>query len=67
TGDVNCDERVDGDDVSLIRLYDVGFREAHFAGQVAGLLKKQSSTLVAGGWDEGVADNVSNFTIIAIK
>lgn len=27
TGDVNCDERVDGDDVSLIRLYDVGLAE----------------------------------------
>ncbi len=42
-------------------------REAHFAGEVAGLLKEQSSVLVSGGWDEGVVANVSNFDILAIK
>ena len=42
-------------------------REAHFAGQVAGLLKEKSSVLVEGGWDEGVVSNVNNFDILAIK
>lgn len=42
-------------------------REAHFAGQVAGLLKDQASVLVAGGWDDGVVANVRNFDILAIK
>ncbi len=41
--------------------------KAHFAGQVAGLLNEQASVLVAGGWDEGVVANVSNFDILAIK
>lgn len=42
-------------------------REAHFAGQVAGLLKEKAGALVAGGWDEGVVANVNNFDILAIK
>jgi hypothetical protein len=42
-------------------------REAHFGGQVAGLLNEQASVLVAGGWDDGVVANVSNFDILAIK
>jgi len=42
-------------------------RTAHFAGQVAGLLNEKSSQLVAGGWDEGVVANASNFDILAIK
>lgn len=42
-------------------------RTAHFAGQVAGLLKEKSSMLIEGGWDEGVVANVSNFDILAIK
>ena len=42
-------------------------REAHFAGQVAGLLNDKASELVAGGWDDGVVANVKNFDIIAIK
>ncbi|MBX2831302.1 MAG: hypothetical protein KTR23_09005 [Rhodospirillales bacterium] len=42
-------------------------REAHFAGQVAGLLNEKSSQLVAGGWDEGVVANARNFDILAIK
>ena len=42
-------------------------REAHFAGQVAGLLKERAAELVAGGWDDGVVANVHNFDILAIK
>ncbi len=42
-------------------------REAHFAGQVAGLLKERASELVAGGWQDGVVANVTNFDILAIK
>lgn len=42
-------------------------REAHFAGQVAGLLNEKASDLVKGGWDDGVVANVNNFDIIAIK
>lgn len=42
-------------------------REAHFAGQVAGLLNERASVLVAGGWEAGVVANVSNFDILAIK
>lgn len=42
-------------------------REAHFDGQVAGLLKEQASGLVAGGWEAGVVANVNNFDILAIK
>ena len=42
-------------------------REAHFAGQVAGLLNEKASVLVEGGWDDGVVANVSNFDILAIK
>ena len=42
-------------------------REAHFAGQVAGLLNKEASALVEGGWEEGVVANVCNYDILAIK
>ncbi|MFK7855698.1 MAG: putative quinol monooxygenase [Granulosicoccus sp.] len=42
-------------------------REAHFAGQVASLLKEKSSVLIEGSWDEGVVANVNNFAILAIK
>lgn len=42
-------------------------REAHFAGQVANLLKEKSSVLVEGGWDSGVVANVNNFEILAMK
>ena len=42
-------------------------REAHFAGQVAGLLNERAAELVAGGWDDGVVANVHNFDILAIK
>ena len=42
-------------------------REAHFAGQVAGLLNEKASELVSGGWDDGVVANVHNFDILATK
>ncbi len=42
-------------------------RDAHFAGQVAGLLKEKSADLIVGGWDDGVVPNINNFDIIAIK
>lgn len=42
-------------------------RDEHFAGQVATLLKQESSELVSGGWDEGVVANVNNYDIQAIK
>lgn len=42
-------------------------RDAHFGGQVAGLLSEQASVLVAGGWEDGVVANISNFDILAIK
>lgn len=42
-------------------------REAHFAGQVAGLLNERAADLVEGGWDEGVVANVRNYEILAIN
>ncbi|MCF7701613.1 putative quinol monooxygenase [Loktanella sp. M215] len=42
-------------------------REAHFAGQVAGLLNEKAAELVSGGWDDGVLANVHNFDILATK
>ena len=42
-------------------------REAHFAGQVAGLLNEKSAELVLGGWDDGVVANIHNFDILATK
>lgn len=42
-------------------------REAHFAGQVAGLLNAKASELVSGGWDDGVVANIRNFDILAAK
>lgn len=40
---------------------------AHFAGEAAGLLKEIASTLVDGGWDDGVVANVNHYKILAIK
>ncbi|PJI93052.1 hypothetical protein BC777_1919 [Yoonia maricola] len=48
-------------------LADNSGREAHFAGQVAGLLNDKASELVSGGWDDGVVANVHNFDVLAIK
>ena len=42
-------------------------REAHFAGQVAGLLNERAADLVEGGWDEGVVANIRNYEILAIN
>ena len=42
-------------------------REAHFAGQVAGLLNERAADLVEGGWDEGVVANVRNYEVLAIN
>lgn len=42
-------------------------RDAHFAGKVAKLLKEKSATIVAGGWEDGVVSNISNYKIIGIK
>ena len=42
-------------------------REAHFAGQIAGLLNDMAADLVEGGWDEGVVANVRNYDILAIN
>ena len=60
--------RLDQDNFAIFDVFaNEAGREAHFAGQVANLLKEQSSTLVAGGWDDGVVANVSNYAILAIK
>ena len=60
--------RLDQDNFAIFDIFaDETGREAHFAGQVAGLLKEQSVTLVAGGWEDGVVANISNYTILAIK
>ncbi len=58
-------------DENNFAIYDIfadnSGREAHFAGQVAGLLNTQASDLVKGGWDDGVVANVRNYDILAIK
>ncbi len=60
--------RLDQDNFAIFDIFaDEAGREDHFAGQVASLLKEQSSTLVAGGWEEGVVANVRNYKILAIK
>ena len=60
--------RIDENNFAIFDIFaDDSGREAHFAGQVAGLLNEQASVLVAGGWDGGVVENVSNFDILAIK
>lgn len=60
--------QVDRNSFAIFDIFaDNSGRDAHFAGQVAGLLKEKSSELVAGGWDDGVVANVNNFDILAIK
>ena len=58
-------------DENNFAIYDIfadnSGREAHFAGQVAGLLNAQASDLVKGGWHDGVIANVRNYDILAIK
>lgn len=60
--------RLDQDSFAIFDTFaDESGRAAHFAGKVAGLLNEQSATLVAGGWDDGVVANISNYRILAIK
>lgn len=60
--------RIDGTNFAIFDVFaDEAGREAHFAGPVAGLLKEKAPLLVAGGWDDGVAANVRNFGVLAIK
>lgn len=60
--------QIDENDLAIFDIFvDNSGRESHFAAQVAGLQNEQASALVAGGWDEGVVANVSNFDILAIK
>ena len=60
--------RIDDTNFAIFDIFaDSSGREAHFAGQVAGLLKEKSAELVAGGWENGVVSNVHNFDILAIK
>ncbi|MEO9902944.1 hypothetical protein [Nisaea sp.] len=60
--------RIDETNFAIFDVFaDESGREAHFAGTVAGLLKEKAPLLVAGGWDDGVAANVRNFDILAIK
>lgn len=40
-------------------------RSAHFSGAVAAALKSNADTLVVGGWQEGVLNNVHNFDVVA--
>ena len=60
--------QIDDNNFAIFDIFaDNSGREAHFAGKVANLLKEKASVLVAGGWDEGVVANISNFDILAIK
>lgn len=60
--------RLDANNFAIFDIFaDDSGREAHFAAQVANLLKDKSSVLVEGGWDQGVVANVRNFEILAIK
>ena len=60
--------RIDETNFAIFDIFrDEAGREAHFAGQVAGLLKQQAADLVQGGWDDGVVANVHNYDILAIK
>ncbi|MFK8035548.1 MAG: putative quinol monooxygenase [Hyphomicrobiales bacterium] len=60
--------QIDENNFAIFDIFaDNSGREAHFAGQVAGLLSEQAAVLIAGGWDEGVVANVSNFDILTIK
>lgn len=60
--------RLDKDKFAIFDIFaDNSGREAHFAGQVANLLKAKSTMLVEGGWNEGVVKNVRNYDILAIN
>ena len=60
--------QIDENNFAIFDIFaDDAGREAHFAGQVAGLLNERASELVSGGWDDGVVANVRNFDILAAK
>ncbi|MDX8347647.1 hypothetical protein SLH49_06575 [Cognatiyoonia sp. IB215446] len=60
--------QIDQNNFAIFDIFaDNAGREAHFAGQVAGLLNEKASELVSGGWDDGVVANIHNFDILAIK
>lgn len=60
--------QIDESNFAIFDIFaDKSGREAHFAGQVAGLLNEKALELVSGGWDDGVVANVHNFDILAIK
>lgn len=60
--------RIDENSFAIFDIFaDEAGRNAHFAGKVAGLLHEKASDLVAGGWDDGVVANISNYDILAIK
>lgn len=60
--------QIDENNFAIFDIFaDNSGREAHFAGQVAGLLNEKASELVSGGWDDGVVANVRNFDILAAK
>ncbi|NQY94160.1 MAG: hypothetical protein HRT43_08360 [Campylobacteraceae bacterium] len=42
-------------------------REKHFSGQVANALNENSSSLIDGGWDNGVVPNISNSKVLYSK
>ena len=60
--------QIDENNFAIFDIFaDNAGREAHFAGQVAGLLNEKASELVYGGWDDGVVSNINNFDVLAIK
>ena len=60
--------RRDGD-ASELAIFDIfpdqAGRQAHFDGDVARALMDNAGTLVAGGWQQGVLENVRNHAVIA--
>lgn len=58
-------------DLSQCAIFDTfpteSARHAHFAGQVAAALNANASTLVQGGWDNGVIPNIHNAKVIGSK
>ncbi len=60
--------RIDKTNFAIFDIFaDNSGRQAHFAGQVAGLLNEKAADLVKGGWDDGVVANVHNYEILAAK
>lgn len=57
-------------DTSNFAIYDVfvdeAARDAHFAGTVAAALQESASTLVEGGWEDGVVNNVVHANILSL-